>query len=238
MSRLKPLLLGAVLFVLHAAPSYSAAPDALAEKATVQSLSEWREWLVPLVAALIGGGMTLLGARWASAAEVDNVTHQKRHETYPALVSATSGLATYFPKTRWDGSFALDQADCKVIGRALSDWYYEKGGLLLSAESRDALFKLERALTRAASAKRLATPKFPDDAIAISKARLDDYRRQLSIDTLSDLQIESWVFGPIHEEAGATPAGRFRDFVFLQKLSSEFRTQLAKDIRGRRTPSN
>ena len=77
-------------------------------------------------------------------------------------------------------------------------------------------------------------PVLPDDAQLVSVNHIDDYRLRITPATLDD--IENWKFG-----AGATatdpPEKRFRDYVFLQRLSSEVRTALAGDIRGRRRPA-
>jgi hypothetical protein len=65
---------------------------------------------------------------------------------------------------------------------------------------------------------------------------MDEYRQELAPE-LRNCKIEKWTFGQDgNEKAPSCEAKRFKDFVLLQKLSSELRTQLAEDIRGRRTP--
>jgi hypothetical protein len=117
----------------------------------------------------------------------------------------------------------------------MSAWYFEGGGLLLSVKARDAYFRLIRTLTRASLAEELRVPIFPTDAEDISVEKVDKYGTELAR-TLKLDDVESWSFGdPI--TGGETPAVRFKDYVFLQRLSSDLRTTLAADLRGRRRPS-
>ena len=156
----------------------------------------------------------------------------------------------------------ITSAICKKIGREMSDWYFGHGGLLLSPESRDAYFILVRALTRASRGQQLRVPELPKHALGISKEILATYREQLGIrsywqkqDEDSEVrqerdlaEVEGWQFGG--ESAATDPAdksdsedretasaNRFRDYVFLQHLSSTLRTELTGDIRSRRRPA-
>jgi hypothetical protein len=89
-------------------------------------------------------------------------------------------------------------------------------------------------LTRASGTSDLCTPTFPKDADHISGTTLKDYRQTLSIDDQPDVKL--WQFGPKVEDS-APPEQRFKDYVFLQHLSSTLRTNLAGDLRSRRRPS-
>jgi len=113
----------------------------------------------------------------------------------------------------------------------MSKWYFHGGGVLLSDEARNAYFAFVRALTRASQASELRTPTFPDDAPRLSSAILDRFRTELSINPTAP-PVETWQFGsPV---TASEPVEQFRDYVFLQYLSSSLRTELASDIRGRR----
>jgi hypothetical protein len=60
-----------------------------------------------------------------------------------------------------------------------------------------------------------------------------------SLELASSKSIKEWKFGDKSEafsKTAAEPYQRFRDYVFLQNLSSKLRTALAADIRGRRRP--
>jgi hypothetical protein len=116
----------------------------------------------------------------------------------------------------------------------MSDWYFEFGGLLLSTDARNAYFRLSRALLRGSIAGELRMPSLPEDAEHISVEKLKGYRSTLAIEHDLD-DVEAWKFGDAQPDAQIPH--RFRDFIFLQRLSSELRTSLAYDLRSRRRPS-
>jgi hypothetical protein len=184
---------------------------------------------------------TLKAARRSQKADLDQATHQKRLESYPGLVTATSPLAIYFPDlTSSTNMKSLDPHTCGAIGCAISKWYF-KSGLLLSGEARDAYFRLARALTLASCAEKLYVPHFPDDAKGISAEKVDQYRDLLGIKEPNDETIEKWEFGnpptaSVGEEKLEFEGYRFKDYVLLQTLSSRLRTMLSEDIRSRRRP--
>ena len=115
-------------------------------------------------------------------------------------------------------------------------WYFAGGGLILSTEARDAYFRLARALTRASLAAELRVPEFPRDAAEISAENIDRYGTELA--KQFDLSnVEEWGFGTSGAEQQTT-ALKFKDFVFLQRLSSTLRTRLSEDLRSRRRPAD
>ena len=116
----------------------------------------------------------------------------------------------------------------------MSEWYFGGGGLIMSVETRDAYFRLARALTLASLAEALSVPKFPTDAKYVSKEALDHYQTELKDFDLDG--IEDWCFGSLRSEDQPT-SRRFKDYVFLQRLSSELRTRLTENIQSRRRPS-
>lgn len=201
----------------------------------VKQLSEHRHevpgWLTAvlgLLAGIAGTAATVWGARRARRGALDQSVHEKRLELYPNLVNAAADLALYFPPTR-----SIDQNECRAMGRALRAWYFEGGGLLMSAETRKAYFALARALTRASLAEGLNVPVFPKDAESISDNKIDEYRHDLAAFDLDD--VERWSFGGSKSEPGKA-ALRFKDFVFLQKLGSTLRSSLCEDLHSRRRP--
>jgi len=115
-----------------------------------------------------------------------------------------------------------------------------KSGLLLSSEARDAYFRLARALTLASCAEKLYVPLFPDDGKEISVNRVDVCRDVLGVKDPDDETVERWEFGNpptamVVKET--TELYKFKDYVFLQTLSSRLRTALSEDIRSRRRPA-
>ena len=188
--------------------------------------------LIALIGALLVGGMGIYVGRLAGKNALDLETHSARVELYQGLVSAAEPLALYFPPSCGSGASSLDPSTCLSIGRKMSEWYFEKGGLLLSPEARDAYFTLARALTRASQVKVLAAPRFPDDADSISVASTDAYWKELDNTVFRGKDIETWPFGVF--EGAAEPHLKFKDYVFIRKLSSDLRTELTKDIRSRR----
>lgn len=160
-------------------------------------------------------------------AALDRTVHEKRLEAYTGLVAATEPLALLFPPAAM-----LSPCICEGMGNRLRAWYFQQGGLLMTKESRQAYFALGRALTRAARADRLAAPHFPADSLRVSVELVDQYRDTLGT-RLDD--VEGWQFG-ITAADSAPAAERFRDYVFLQRLSSRLRSVLANDMESRRPP--
>lgn len=198
-----------------------------------KSSQAWPNSVATVVGFLLGGAgtaATLWGARRARFGAVDQSVHEKRLDLYPLLVKACAPLALYFPVHA-----SVGPKECQAMGQAMSEWYFGAGGLLLSVESRDAYFKLARALTLASLADNLKSPVYPNDAPEICKERVDTYREKLRM--VADLDdVENWSFGGAGSERNDA-SDRFRDFVFLQQLSSRLRTSLSEDLRSRRRPT-
>jgi hypothetical protein len=239
----------------------------------------WGPWipvigvLGGIVSGLFAAGVAMSVARRTRVGALDQATHEKRLESYPELMTATSPLAIYFPDLAnpiWANTKSLDSHKCRAMGRAISKWYFNSG-LLLSGEARDAYFRLARALTLAADAAAdeeiLSVPQFPTNAADISVKKLDRYRELLKIK--NDEDVETWKFGtwksdepqslwfkirmaiagmllrflnipmPIDVALPADhPALKYKDYVFLQTLSSRLRTRLSEDLRSRRRPGS
>lgn len=217
-------------------PPRPAAPrEVESTKPQPRSVPGWLPAVVGFVTGVAGTATSVWVARRTRRGALDQSVHNKRLELYPRLVKATARLAVYFPGGDPPAA-SIGPKECGAMGRAMSEWYFEHGGLLLSVEARGAYFRLARALTRASLiGGRLRAPTFPEDAEEISVARLDAYRRELAQERDLD-DVESWSFGGPGSE-GDSPARRFRDYVFLQRLSSALRTTLSEDLRGRRRPS-
>ena len=198
-----------------------------------QQLPAWFSGVLGLVIGVVGAGSTMWIARRNRTGELDQSVHENRLEKYPGLINATAPLAIYFPEYASHGG-SIGPRQCSAMGRAMSDWYFSGGGLLLSREARDAYFTLARALTRASEASDLCTPTFPRDAEHISATKLREYRKTLPIEDPPD--VEEWNFGPKGEDT-APLERRFKDYAFLQHLSSTLRSTLAEDLRSRRRSS-
>jgi hypothetical protein len=228
-------------------------------KKDIDPLHEWVRIALPGALGLIGGafggviGYFLTARRDHKARQerldesaseragaLNQVTHGKRLELYPELVKATAPLALYFPKYRSKAARVLTPSKCRDMGRDLSAWYFGKGGLLLSSNSRDAYFRFARALTRASEVSPpLDVPRMQDYAAHISKETVDSGRDELGELRPDFKHVELWEFGNPKEIdvkiAGEHPV--FSDFVFLQTLSSKLREELTEDIWSRRRPS-
>jgi hypothetical protein len=186
-----------------------------------------------LVAAAVAAVVAVLVNARLRRNALDQKTHEARLERYPELTKAAGPLALYFPAIeKWEREAHLTPGKCRAIGQAMSRWYFDSGGLLLSDEARDAYFAFARALTHAAAADRLDAPTFDRDARKISKELLDKYKKALKIEGSS---VESWRFGSAPTAEG-NDASAFRDYVLIQHLSSKLRTALTKDLESRRRP--
>lgn len=198
--------------------------------------------IAAIAAFLAGVGSTVLTwwiARRARHGELDKTVHEKRLLVYPTLVETMSPLAIFFPHTQTSPIQVLDQARCEAMARALSNWYFKHGSLLVSTPARDSYFRYIAALGRASRFNgTLCVPTHPDDAELLDVERIDEYRTELGA-TLDLNAVGSWVFGndPTPRESMQRNAYRLKDYVFLQRLSSALRTTLAEDLRSRRRPS-
>jgi hypothetical protein len=193
----------------------------------------WVTGGIGLVTGAAGAFVTLLVARLTRLGVLDQAVHAKRLEFYTQLAKATEPLAIFFPTDQ--PSLKIDPGHCAQIGRALSSWYFSGAGLLLSREARDAYFRLARGLTLASVSDALSVPTFPSDAKSISVERLKRYRDELGTRhgmVLTDL--DRWTFR--EPDPGSEDCVRFKDYVLLQKLTSDLRTMLSEDLRGRRRP--
>jgi len=237
-------LLGILLVqVVSAAEQQPGTPPSRKEQLEVQKLElelaslrekkhEWPAWLTAalgFMGGIAGTAASVWAVRGSRLAALDQAVHEKRLELYVDLVKATERLALYFPLAQ-----AVAQQDCIAMGGALRAWYFAGGGLVMSTAARDAYFRLARALTRASLAAELNVPIFSRDALDISAPALEQYRRELAALRLDD--VDGWNFGG-SGAASQPPALRFKDFVFLQSLSSSLRTELCADLRSRRRPS-
>jgi hypothetical protein len=135
------------------------------------------------------------------------------------IIENHARLALYFPDGHLGETASIGPNECRTMGRAMSDWYFARGGLLLSVEAQKAYFKLARALTRASSAKALDVPNFPNDEEAISKEKIGDYQKKLGLKEIIDHDdIEKWSFGSAPSETQTQHrdlSQNFKDFVFL-----------------------
>lgn len=189
----------------------------------------WSSGVLGLLVDVAGTAATIWGARRARRGALDQSVHDKRLESYPRLVNTAAGLALYFPPAK-----SVTPDGCREMGEAMRAWYFKGGGLLMSTEARDAYFALARGLTRASLAGDLRVPMFPKDADHISVEAVDKYRYDLA--TLDLDNVDKWNFGGSESEM-ERPSLRFKDFVFLQSLSSALRTRLCEDLHSRRRPS-
>jgi hypothetical protein len=204
-------------------------------------LPAWLTAVFGLLLGIAGTAASVWVARRTRLGALDQSVHDKRPESYGELVNATSRLALFFPKIEpqrgSDSPVAwIGPRECEAMGQAMSAWYFNGGGLILSVEARDAYFRLTRALTRASQANAVRVPKFPTDAADISVEKVREYQAELAAHKLNLDDIESWDFGdslPAEER----PAFKFKDYIFLQRFSSRLRTTLSEDLRSRRRPS-
>ena len=151
-----------------------------------------------------------------------------------------------FAQPKSDKSPQLARTDCEMMGEQLSSWYFGKGGLMMTTDSRNAYFSLMEALRRAAIAPdELASQTVGEHRDVISEKLVDGYRDELAKkypvfqelkDKTPDQRIDAgdWQFGPSGTASGN--AERFKDFVLIQKLASRFRTTLTNDIGSRKAP--
>jgi hypothetical protein len=99
---------------------------------------------VALASAVVGGALTyvttIVKIRQDLAAQYDANLRQDRIKFYQQLWMTLEPLARYAPASPFTFHTAED------LATALRKWYFEQGGLFLSAAARDAYFALQDAL--------------------------------------------------------------------------------------------
>ena len=228
----------------------------------------WEKVVPPVLSGVVGivgalGGMII--ARRQIVGARDQAVHEARLKAYPKLVKATAGFAIYFPDARQH--VPISPKHCADMGKKLTEWYFDKGGFLLTEASKHAYFQLATALMRASRVESLKVPTLEDYGFFpkeeepnryLSKDKLDKYRTCLKDHYGLELgNVESWEFGseelPAHREPDEKPnnnsndsqtcskdicekGSKFKDYIFLQKLASNLRTQLIEDTTSRKPP--
>jgi hypothetical protein len=208
----------------------------------------WRSIVLSLVGGVAAASASIWVARRTRRGTLDQAVHEERLKRYPELIKTGAPFAVYFPQNR-GGSGPVDRSSLLNIGHSMSQWYFDGGGLLMSTESRDLYFLLALAITRAASVKGdgLRVPTYSDYRTVVDSYSITELKKGLqiprdmegrywkNIDIADAVRtIREWKFG---QGPSVNDADRFRDFVFLQSLSSALRTSLAEDLRSRRRPS-
>ena len=234
-------------------------------KAETRDMQPWYGSLLGSLLGVVFGFAGIVVPSWfglkaamkARLGVFDTRLYEERLKAYGAMVAATKALALHFPE------HFVDQDVCARAGRLLRHEFFGLTGTLLTDAARRRYMALSHALTQAARAERLNVPSSDDDyARWVSDAQLVMYRRILRLtvgpdgkeldakaemvrcaghrfgELLDAAQRQLLAGEPNPDEPG--PADRaaaelFRDFVVLQFASSRLRTELGRDISGRRT---
>lgn len=108
-------------------------------------------------------------------AEADNDLRKERLQAYEDLWKLLPVLA------RYDRPKPLNAATLQELTAAMRDWYFDKGGLFLTEESRPAYFKLKDAIAEALESLKDQPEKELDDAQVSSLAEsASDLRTRLA----------------------------------------------------------
>jgi hypothetical protein len=211
-----------------------------------QELGEWATWnpfILGGAGALFAASIAAFASIWVAnrtrRGSLDQAVHEKRLEYYPKLVKIGAPLALYFPDS------VIDRAACGEMGAEMRELYFSGGGLLMSEEARETYFLLALALALAnASDRDLDVPSREEYYSKIDSFVIDKYRKTLGIPTTwhrerqsrkrMEAFIREWKFG---DGKSNSIAHTFKDYVFLQAISSELRAALTEDLHSRRLPS-
>ena len=174
-----------------------------------------------------------------------------RAQAYADAFVLLKPTALFFPAAKTDAGtddasptkqdeLVLTRDTCARMGHSLSDWYFGRGGLLMSEKPRNAYFSFVHCLGCAAdSDSELASQKFGDHGSAIALSTIKKYRKELGLPERTDnwdcLEADKWKFGT--KSLGDSCAQRFKDFVYIQGHASRLRTALTSDIESRDPPA-
>jgi hypothetical protein len=120
--------------------------------------------ITPLITGLIAGVISAISAylvirtrvRLDLIAEYDKELHTKRLEAYRELWKLLEPLAPYSPPA---------PVTYKVIGdmsQKIREWYFQRGGIFLSGESREPYFALKKSLRDVMNSKLLQENKIKE----------------------------------------------------------------------------
>jgi hypothetical protein len=188
--------------------------------------------LVGLIGGVAGFVFSSRLGRANQVAALDQKSHEARLAKYPELVAATKPLALYFPHDDAGKLQTLTPQICAKMGRNLSEWYFEQGGLLLTATARDRYFALARTLIRASEAAKLLAPDVSRGRKHFNPEAVEAFKKKFLFD--AEAAAENWKFGVSDDKYG--DGNGIKDFALLQKLSSNLRTALTEDMRSRTPP--
>jgi hypothetical protein len=94
--------------------------------------------------AVVSGVLTYVGTRRKLVLDYDADLRKRRINVYTDLWSRLEPLAKYAIKP------SLSEVDVKKLSESLREWYFETGGLFLSADARGDYFALQDILTQLA----------------------------------------------------------------------------------------
>jgi hypothetical protein len=134
-----------------------------------------------IIAAAVGGIVSYIGAivksSFASRAKVDETLRNQRLEVYKPLWKLT-GVLPKWPKS--------DEATYEMMegfSKGLRDWYFETGGIYLSAAAREAYGNLQNRL--ALIQKEGKKGKLDEDCYELTRKQCSLLRTELTNDLLS-----------------------------------------------------
>jgi hypothetical protein len=141
------------------------------------------EVVAPIVTGLVGLGTGAIAASWRTglelAARYDVDLRAKRIDKYEDLWQRLAPLDQY------GNQAALSTVgDVATLAAEVSDWYYTRGGLVMSRASQRKLVELRKQLEAIAAQGKPDAP-LPADATSALTAPASDLRTQLTKDVLS-----------------------------------------------------
>lgn len=111
-------------------------------------MSFWETLAIGSAAGVLGGVTgaltTLLQARKSLEAQYDIDLRKSRIDTYRELWSSLQPLAYWGPRS------PLHEVGLRDLSRAMQSWYFGRGGLFMSAQTRTAYFRLHALLEESA----------------------------------------------------------------------------------------
>lgn len=130
--------------------------------------------IIPLITGLIAGVvsaiLTYFGTRSKIhldlMAEYDKELHTSRLEAYQELWKLLEPLAPYSPPA------PVTYEVIKDMSRKMREWYFERGGIFLSGESREPYFELKKSMR----------------AVINSESLKENKDAEIDVQTLIDLQ--------------------------------------------------
>jgi hypothetical protein len=160
------------------------------------------EVAIVIISAITGALASLLVEMYRTRTQLDETLRKDRMEAYKVLWGITGKLPLYPPEPN------LPYVSLLRISKAMREWYFNVGGIYLSAETRDVYFSVQKFLIDYSQKQGILFPYTDETSQKYNEAsdyekvrrKLSDLRTQLT----KDIDSRRAPGAPMYEESTYT----------------------------------